>query len=383
MKKIFPLILALTLLLQACGGSAPTEQAAEAPAETAATAAEGTAEATAEPIVHTVIPQGGLTARAYAHDNENSANFDDKNVRFGDEFAKNRFERPFTANDMVYLPDIDIVDFGITSDDEFFYITIILAGLATGQDAPTGIYGVEIDRDADGRSELMLGALPAFSSTFTAENVVVLADLNADIGGNTINRPDLGFEGNGYEGIIFDLSQNIHPNDPDLAWVRVGSTESGGAVRPTVEIAYRKWIFRGGDEKFMWNVFAISAEQGLDVTKFYAHDTISEIEAGSPDKGNVNYPLKGLAAMDNTCRVPLGFEATGAEPLGCSVKVDVPVVEEIVEAEDGGGGGNGSGGNEILLPIFCLRFPEVCNRKVPQQPPAGPPTFFIVGDPIP
>lgn len=43
--------------------------------------------------------------------------------------------------------------------------------------------------------------------------------------------------------------------------------------------------------------------------------------------------------MDNTCRVPFGFEASGAEPLGCAVKVDVPVVEEIEESSDEGSSG--------------------------------------------
>ena len=384
MKKIIPFILLIMLLMQACGGNTSATEAVELPVETAAATAEVVEEQpAAEPIVHTVIPPGGTKARAYAHDNENSTNFENKNVRFGDEFQKNRFERPFTSNDMAYLPDLDIMDFGITSDEQFFYITIILAGLADGQDAPTGIYGVEIDRDADGRSELMLGALPGFSSTFTAENVVVLADLNGDMGETTINRPDLGFEGNGYEGIIFDLSQNIHPDDPDLAWVRTGFTEAGGETRPIIEIAYRKWIFKGGGEKFMWSVFSLSADQGLDVTKFYAHDTISEIEAGSPDKGNPNYPVKALAAMDNTCRVPLGFEASGAEPLGCAVKVDVPVIEEIAELGGDGGSGDGGGGNGVsVLPEFCNAFVEICDRVPPAQPPAGPPVFFAIGDPI-
>ncbi len=109
------------LLTQACGGGASPAETAEPPLETAAASTEAaTEEAVPEPITHTVILQGGTLERAYAHDNENSTNFDDKNVRFGDEFLKNRFERPFTSNDMTYLPDLDIMDFGITSDEQFF-----------------------------------------------------------------------------------------------------------------------------------------------------------------------------------------------------------------------------------------------------------------------
>lgn len=381
MKRFIPIFAVLMLFVQACGGSAepvatdtteaPVEVQAteeviatiEAPAtEAPVTEVAETAEATetAERIVHTIIPQGGTAERADAHDNENSTNFENKNVRFGDEFEKNRFERPFTANDMEYLPDLDIVDFGITSDDQFFYISIVLSGLDPTTNTLTGFYGVEIDRDADGRSELMLATFPAYSNEFTAENVAVLADLDGDIGGPTINRPDLEFEGNGYDGIIFDLSQNIHPKDPDLAWVRFVDGN-----RPAIEIAYRKWIFRGGDEKFMWSVFSLGSSEGFDPSKFNSHDTISEVEAGSPDKNNPNYPIKELASMDNTCRVPLGFQASGAEPLGCFVSgSDVAVT------------GNDSNNGSDESPAFCGSLPEVCNRGVP--PPVPPDFVFRV-----
>lgn len=347
MKKYIPLLIVFTLVLQGCGGAPDASTPAS---EAQATEAAVTESAIAEPIVHTVIPQGGLKARAYAHDHEESATSDKKNVTAGDEFRKNQFERPFTANEMTYLPDLDIVDFGITSDDQFFYISIIASGVDAVSGTMTGIYGVEVDRDFDGRAELMLGVLPPYSTEFTAENVVVLADLNGDIGGPTATRPDQGFEGNGYDGIIFDLSQNIHPDDPDLAWVRFVDGD-----RPSIEIAYRKWIFRGGDEQFMWNVFSFSAEQGLTPQGFNFHDSISDIEAGSPNKGDANYPIKELAAMDNTCRVPMGFNATGSEPLGCLVKGPEIVVEEGDDA-------------------FCSQFAEVCSRGTPVK---LPPRFII------
>jgi hypothetical protein len=370
--------------MQACGGGAETiaPEAASAapeepqePQEPQATTTEVSATAenvaseteVAEPIEHKVIPQGGTTDRAYAHDNENVTTFDNKNVLFGDEFEKNRFERPFTSNDMEYLPDLDILDFGITSDDQFFYISIVLAGLVPDSDSPTGFYGVEIDRDSDGRADLMLATVPSYSTDFTAENVVVLADLDGDIGGPTINRPDLDFTGNGYDGIIFDLSQNIFPKDPDLAWVRY--VEGG---RPSIEIAYRKWIFRGGNEQFMWSVFSLSASEGLDPSKFTTHDTITETAAGSPDKNNPNYPIKGLAAMDNTCRVAFGFQATGLEPFGCFVAG--PEVAVVGKDDNNGGGG----GEE--LPSFCNGLPEVCNRQVPEETPQD---FVIRGQGTP
>ncbi|MFZ5819767.1 MAG: hypothetical protein ACOYYJ_07685 [Chloroflexota bacterium] len=360
--SIFILVL-FALFLQACGSGASTPQE-ETPTQAPATQPAPTDVPTQEPIVHTTIPAGGLRPRAYAHDHEQSATPENKNVQRGDDFRKNQFERPFTANEMAYLPHLDIVDFGITSDDQFFYISVILTGLNPETQTLDGVYGVEIDRDADGRAELMLAALPPYATEFSAENVVVLADLDGDIGGTTATRPDQDFEGNGYDGIIFDLGQGIHPTDPDLAWARLVEGE-----RPSIEIAYRKWIFRGGDEKFMWSVFAFDGQQGLDPAKFYLHDTLSEIEAGSPDKGNPNYPLKALAALDNTCRVPLGFDAVGNEPLGCLVggpEKEAPVEEE-------GGGENGAGENGSGA--FCSRFAEVCNRQPPSKRPPG---FFLI-----
>ena len=382
MKRYIPLMIIFMFVAQACGASPEVvtteEVAVEATTESQPTATEEVVAETeapvtevpateAAPIVHTVIPQGGTADRAYAHDNENLTTFENKDVRFGDEFQKNRFERPFTSNDMEYLPDLDILDFGITSDDQFFYISIVLAGLVPGSDSPTGFYGVEIDRDSDGRADLMLATVPSYSTDFTAENVVVLADLDGDIGGPTINRPDADFTGNGYDGIIFDLSQNIFPKDPDLAWVRY--VEGG---RPSIEIAYRKWIFRGGNEQFMWSVFSLSASEGLDPSKFTTHDTITETEAGSPDKNNPNYPIKGLAAMDNTCRVAFGFQATGLEPFGCFVAG--PEVAVVGKDDNNGGGG----GEE--LPSFCNGLPEVCNRQVPEETPQD---FVIRGQGTP
>jgi hypothetical protein len=316
MKKISPVIILIMLVLQACSSApAPAVEQTDLPAapQESAPASEEAAPATSEPIVHTVLPQAGERSRSNAHDHEESTTFENKNVIAGDEFIRNQFERPFTSDQMTYVPDVDIVDFGITSDDQFFYIRIDLAGLDTETQSMTGLYGVEIDRNADGRAEIMLAALPPYSAEFTAENVVVLVDRDGDIGGTSPTRPDEEFNGNGYDGVIFDLSQNIHPEDPDLAWVRAIEGDESA-----IEIAYRKWIFKDGNESFMWSVWASGGD--LTPSSFNLHDTISESEAGSPNKGNANYPIKALAQFDNSCRVPLGFEAAGNEPLGCTVK---------------------------------------------------------------
>lgn len=342
MKRFIPFIFILMITLQACGGSAPTE---ETTSETqAATTEEASvteaAPVTAEPIVHVDIPTEGTVSRASAHDNEESTNSGNKDVIFGDDFGNNRFERPFTANDMVYLPDLDIVDFSITSDDTFFYIRIDLVGLDLASQTLTGFYGVELDKNGDGRAEIFLVTQPPYKTEFTAENVYLFIDANGDVGSDQAAAPDAA-NGDGFDSLLFDLNNGIHPEDPDLAWVRFIDD-----TKPAVEIAYKKWLFKDGNENFMWSVTA--NDSFIDPAQYNFHDVITEAEAGSPTKSNPNYPIKLLAAMDNTCRVPFGFQAKGNEPLGCSVNNIPPEPEEEID--------------------FCTQFPSACERL--PAPPA-------------
>jgi hypothetical protein len=329
MKKILPMLLILAaMLLQACGTStSPTATANTAePIAISSEAVIVTPEISpsvaplqsavlpvTEPVVHITIPSAGTSDRATAHDNENSLFFDTKKVKTGDEFYKNRFERPFTSVDMAYLSDLDIVNFSITSDANFFYIKISMVALDTLTQSLTGSYGIEIDRNADGRAEILLTTRPPYTAEFSADNVAAYLDVNGDVGGNIINRPD-DFASDGFETTIFDLAQGVYPkDDPDLVWVR--QTTDGDL--PAVEIAFEKWIFKDGMEAFMWSV--LSSDAVIDPATLYYHDHFTAEQAGAANTDDPNYPIKGLAAVDNTCRVPLGFQAVGNEPLGCYV----------------------------------------------------------------
>ncbi len=344
MKRI-AYVLILIFLFQACipvkTAAVPTvqSQATERPtpvitAPTATTGTSNTGPATA-PVGHTDIPS--TTSKAYStmHDNEESTTFESKGVREGDDFSRNHFERPFTSNVMEYLPQLDIMDFSIAKDDTFFYVKIQLAGLDASTKSLTGSYGIEIDRNRDGRGEILITTAPPYASDFSTDGVAVYVDTNGDIGGKKAGRPDDNFGGNGYEGVLFDLSQNIHPKDPDLAWVRFIDGD-----RPAIEIAFKKWIFQDGKEAFFWNVWASGSK--LDPSKFNLHDNMSIVLAGSPNAENPNYPIKKLAAIDNSCRLPFGYEALGSEPMGCLATV---------ETRD----------SESTLPIpFCDQYKIVC-----------------------
>ena len=331
MKKKFSLLLLVVLCLQACGETTPdmpipTIAKTEKPTVVASkptlivkgspTATQPPAGPQPEvgPVEHVINPSAGTSDRATAHDNENSLFFDTKKVKTGDEFYKNRFERPFTPFDMAYLPDIDIVNFSITSDENFFYINISMVGLDSATQSLTGFYGVEIDRNADGRAEVLLTTHPPYTAEFTADNVGAYLDVNSDVGGNIINRPD-DYKSDGFEATIFDLSQGIYPKgNPDLVWVR----QTTDRTLPAVEIAFARQMFKGGKEAFMWSV--LSSHSTIDPASLYFQDHYTAEQAGAANTDNPNYPIKDLAAMDNTCRVPLGFQASGIETLGCFVK---------------------------------------------------------------
>jgi hypothetical protein len=324
MKRRYVYLVMIAIMLQACSTPVtPTSVAVTEPASQASTETQASTDAspsattdipTPNTVSHETFPTTGITDRATAHDNDNALTFEKKVVRSGDEFFRNRFERPFTSGDMNYLPDLDIVNFSIISDDTFFYIKISFVGLDTQTQTLTGSYGVEIDRNGDGRAEILLVTHGPYTEDFSADNVAVYLDMNSDVGGSRINRPD-DFKSDGFETVIFDLSRNVYPEgDPDLAWVR--QTTDGSL--PAVEIAYKKWIFKDGKEAFMWSADASGTM--IDPTQLYVQDFMTAEEAGAANNEDPNYPIKALAAFDNTCRVPLGFTATGNEPLGCFVK---------------------------------------------------------------
>jgi hypothetical protein len=359
MQKQHFYLFIMAIMLQACTTPIPStptdvmEPVSETATETEVAMESGPAAtseaATPNPVTHNIIPAEGINDRATAHDNDNALSFDKKVVRSGDEFFRNRFERPFTADEMEYLPDLDIVNFSITNDDTFFYIRISFVGLEPKTQTLTGFYGIEIDRNGDGRAEILLATHGPYSEEFSAENVAVYVDMNSDIGGSKINRPD-DFKSDGFETVIYDLGQSVYPDkDPDLAWVRL--TNDGSL--PAIEMAYKKWIFEDGKEAFMWSVDASGS--AIDPSKFYIHDFISAEDAGAANNEDPNYPIKSLAAFDNTCRVPLGFVALGSEPMGCFIKAG----DSERASEPSNEGENST----------CGQFGELCTRTAESAVP--------------
>jgi len=299
--------------------------------------------------VHKIIPSAPAQTLGNASDNEETGSFENRDVDFGDDFPRNRYERPFTTGMVDYLPEIDIVKFSIGDDDNFFYVTMTLGGLVTPGQAPSGHYAIEVDGDVDGRGEFIIIVNPPFGSEWSVDGVQIYADENLDIGGENLVRNDTNYTGDGYEKLVFDSGRGA---DPDLGWARFVDGAS-----PAIEIAFSKQIFPSSP-RFMWSVWASATP--FNTATFNLHDTTTHELAGSPDKENSLYPIKGIVAVDNSCRVPVGFTATGSEPLGCPVAGLPPNDPEYVPPPG-------------TPPNFCDLYPVICSGIIIVLPPPPPP----------
>ncbi len=255
-------------------------------------------------IAHTMTPGEPGWVYKWFYDTDASKTAENKYVSGGDDFVANLFERPFTEDEMVYRPDIDINKTEISSDDNFFYVTLYL-NRENPDGGLHGIYGVELDFDLDGRGDMLILADHPSAADWDIAGVSVHSDPNGDVGGSTIMRPDSNYTGDGYEQV--DFSINVL-DDPDAAWARVDLDE------PSVTLAFKKSLF-AGESTFVWGVWA--ADSLLDSAMLDLHDHYTQAEAGSPYQSNTEYPIAAINLVDNTCRETYGFDATAPIPGLC------------------------------------------------------------------
>lgn len=306
-------LLIIALLLQACsilatptpGLPEPTNPPTQAPPTAAPVSTMPPTETPAS--IHQIFPVGALQPQVYP-DVVSKGTAPEKRAPFGDSYKINRLERPFNQ-EMIYIPDLDIFDFGISQDDAWYYVSIRLVGGNPNNEMGI-MYAVELDLDRDGFGDYLITAMPPFSETWSAEIIKIYADTNRDTAGISPKQSDAPYSGNGFDKLIHSPAERIG-DDPDLAWARLSPQSSS-----IVEFAFKKsWA----GTSF---VYGVLADGGLrDVTRLDYVDSFTEKEAGSPDKKNQFYPLKALFAVDNTCYQALGFVATGFEPKICPVIV--------------------------------------------------------------
>ncbi len=236
-------------------------------------------------------------------DTDASIKAEENRVLSGDNFLNNLYERPFTAMEMVYQPDLDIYEVDFAFDEAYFYFTIRLNGPSTQGQRLTGMYGIEFDLDLDGRGDVIVLAENP-QGQWTPKNVRSFFDKNNDVGGLTPMIADVGFSGDGYD-------QRTEINVDNLAFARLAPDEDH-----SVQIAVSHALLAYPDQ-FLWGAWVDKGR--MQIREFDYNDTMGPSEAGSPFIDSEDYPIKALFNFDNTCRLPYGFEQMGSSYPGMCI----------------------------------------------------------------
>jgi hypothetical protein len=264
-------------------------------------------------IVHVSMPGQAGEGLQIVPDQVSRKTAANKQANGGDAYGNGRFERPFTAQEMEYLPYIDIVQAEMIIDEEggWIYASILLAESLSLSGDQLFSYGFELDIDLDGRGDVLVIAEKPEGGEWTTDGVQVWKDVNEDVGGERPIKPDEPTGGNGYEALLFDAGQG---DDADLAWVRRSAEE-----KEKIEFAFKLGLAAIGDAKqvFLWGAWAFDGEVHPELFDIQDHITLEE--AGSPLRDNVYYPVQAFSAADNTCRGLLGMVPTGQMPGMCFV----------------------------------------------------------------
>jgi hypothetical protein len=227
----------------------------------------------------------------------------------GDNILNNLFERPFTAQEMDYQPDLNILTVSITSDDAFFFFTITLDGMDPLSGTLSGTYGMEFDRTQTGRGDLLvLVSNPAVE--WSMKNMTVYVNPTVSVGGTRPVIAEEGYEGAGY-------TEMVELGGDQVAWARIAPEDPSA-----VQIAVSR-VLLGNSEEFLWGAWADGGVK--DPSLFDYDDHFGPSEAGSPINTSEDYPIKAVYSLDNTCRLPYGIDDTTGIPGIC---LSIPPQEE-------------------------------------------------------
>ena len=353
MKKRKLLFLCIVWLVMLGGACTPPSPASEPTAVSTGSVSSSPAKEPAESAAPTSIPETAEGIPITGHsmspaqvapapvkmidDVESSGTGPQGWAPYGDSYKLNRFERPF-LQDMTYVAEIDIHKFGLSEDEDWYYISIQLIG--NDPNNPLGIhYGAEIDRNGDGFGDYIIWTQPPYTSQWDTSTVQVFQDSNLDTGGLSALKSDSVPDANGYDTLVFDGSTQGNA-DPDLAWVRMQ-----GNGRAMLQIAFKKDLT---GPAFMLGVVS---DAGLkDVSKFDYADHFTEVDAGSSVQSNKYYPLGLLYAVDNTCWEAYGLQTTGYEPKLCQ-----PILQPV----------NTQSTDDDDEPVLACNPPPDCNGDEP------------------
>ena len=328
-KKYFLLILAAALIAlpTSCGASEPeadfeatlaavfAEETAQveaaAPAEEAPTEEPPAPPPPEPPAEEESSPEILLAARDIAPDPERTLQdvlswylAHEHIATDGDRFLDSMYERPFTSDEMIYQPDLDIISVDFAPSEDFFYFTIRVYGPNMEGGGLQGLYGIEIDEDLDGRGDLFVTVENA-ANDWSTKNIIIYRDENNDVGGPQPLVADAGFNGSGYD-MTVEMGGDV------AAFARIDPADELG-----VQFALTRALLESPDE-FLWGAWA---DNGLrDPAQFDYNDRMGPSAAGSPLRGE-DYPVKLLYNLDNTCRLPYGFAQSGNYPGMCKIGI--------------------------------------------------------------
>ena len=326
--KFHLFLLSLIVTMFACGTGTATPALSEDPTQIVVVTSTIDASPVPTAIVHTMVP-GEFPAEpsGIVGDQDSSVTADEKRAPSGDRFTFSHFERPFNADTMdVYFPSIDIQGATFFQDDLWLYAEIVLKDTGDEAFSLDGKYGFEIDLDTAGGGDLLVLASNPASTEWSTAGVEVWEDTNDDVGGVTPTITDnVPPVCDGFETRLFGGDGS---NDPDLAWARISPADEH-----VVQIAVKQTLLNG-DKTYLVGMWA--GNEDLTPALFDINDLFTHEQAGtSLVELPIFYPIKEVSELDNTCRMAIGYQATGNEPGLCPLPIkpgEKPVVEP------GGGG---------------------------------------------
>ncbi len=252
-------------------------------------------------------PVGKVMQTVHDQVDENTAST--KQAFGGDDFKNGKYERPFDQ-DMNYIPQIDLETVKMSREDPLWiYVQFMVIGKFADSPSTTPQFMVELDTDLDNRGNyLVITGMPA-STEWSVDTVQVLSNPDFNIGGTEPVKPDeTKSEGRGYYEEMFPKGED---SDPDLAWSRISADNPD-----MVELAFKNTLTGGEKGKFIWLPWSNVGMTDLSMFEFNDHFTYEE--AGYPLKEDaVNYPIKEIWGVDNTCRVASNFTPEGYMPGLC------------------------------------------------------------------
>ena len=229
----------------------------------------------------------------------------------GDNILKNLYERPFTQASMDYQPYLNILTVSIAEDEFFYYFIIILEAVEPVSGKMSGSYGIEFDRTLTGRGDMLVWVTGP-GTEWSADNLIVYSDPESTVGGIKPILSETNYSGEGY-------SNMVELEGDQTAWARL-DPENPAAI----QIAVSK-VLLGDPDEFLWGAWA---DEGVNNPALFDYnDHFSSSAAGSPINTSEDYPLKALFSLDNTCRLPYGFEQSGSLPGMCFSAEPTPALQ--------------------------------------------------------